>query len=69
MKTIKKIQIIDAPKELQLNDEDLLNFMGGVNCISYEHCSFLFDSTCGSFNSSACDDGSGSDVKCISYDF
>lgn len=64
---IKKLNIINAPRELQLNNEELLNFMGGINCTSYDECSFLFDSSCGTFNNAPCSDG-GATMKCNSYD-
>lgn len=66
---IQKLRVIEAPKELQLNNEELLDFLGGANCTGYDtSCWFFHNSSCDTYNSGVCSDGSSSDVYCIGYE-
>lgn len=67
MKKLEKIHIIDAPRDNMLSNDDLLNFLGGLDCTSYKACAFLKDTTCGTFDSDAACNGKEDAVKCSRY--
>ena len=59
---IQKLRIIEAPKELQLNNEELLDFLGGANCQTFDVVN-----GCHTSNNGACRDGSGASLFCNLY--
>ena len=65
-KKIEKIRIIDAPKENTLEGNELLNFLGGDNCATYD-VSTCFDNkkiTCTIYDTEFCAGIDVNGVKC-----
>lgn len=65
-KKIEKIRIIDAPKENTLEGNELLNFLGGDNCATYD-VSTCFNNkkiTCTIYDTGFCAGIDVNGVKC-----
>ena len=68
-KKIEKIHIIDAPTENVLTDNELLDFLGGDNCGSYDDSSCMWNkkTSCVEFSGGTACDGVEDAVKCGTY--
>ena len=63
----KKVRIVEEPRAL--DKEEGAEVLGGLSCISYEPCSFLFSTHCGEFaEDGLCgDSASPTKIYCSGY--
>lgn len=66
MKELKKIKLIDSPKEeIKLDDNDMSFLLGGDNCISFTECGGTGKNICYERDGSLC---SGSNtMRCSTH--
>lgn len=72
MKKLKKIHLIDLPKDdLNLTEKDMSVLLGGNfdNCSTYNLCGEAGRNSCTSYDTTACSGGGANDMRCSTYSF